>query len=98
MQKKYVLNTKKHNKQIGYSKIKKGEYRFEQIVQTRDKKRGSSHGIMRCIYAKAQIGLKRPHVWEYYKSFTSLKQIREYIWKKNYLDANRLQTDNGFLS
>ena len=21
--------------------------------------RGSSHGIMRCIYAKAQIGLKR---------------------------------------
>ena len=30
-------------------------------VKARTNGRGCSHGIMRCIYAKAQIALKRPY-------------------------------------
>ena len=30
-------------------------------VQARTSGKGGSHGIMRCIYAKAQIALKRPY-------------------------------------
>ena len=48
---------KKYIRCIGYSRDEKTEGK----VQARTNGKGSSHGIMRCIYAKAQIALKRPY-------------------------------------
>ena len=38
-----------------------GTKKLKEKVQARTNGKGSSHGIMRCIYAKAQIALKRPY-------------------------------------
>ena len=49
---------KKYIKCIGYSREEKI---LKKKVQARTNGKGGSHGIMRCIYAKAQIALKRPY-------------------------------------
>ena len=54
-----MFTTKKYIKCIGYSKRRK----FWASLTRTIRDRGSSHGIMICIYAKAQIGLKRLRLW-----------------------------------
>ena len=54
---------------------------------TNSTERGSRHGIMRCIYAKAQTALKRLQYdyFMYYKSFFRTHAILSRFWKEKYI-------------
>ena len=89
----------KYIKCIGYSRKERGRIILEKLstYQTR----GSSHGIMRCIYAKAHKQHLRDFVM-YYKSFQNSCNFKQ-IWEnKNIqmqigckrLGDGRLDTEN----
>ena len=75
---------KKYIKCIGYSKLESWK---KSIFYPNSTERGSRHGIMRCIYAKAQTALKRLQYdyFMYYKSFFRTHAILSRFWKEKYI-------------